>query len=103
MKSSLREQFEQTAQDQGVSRPQSSSPERVELRWECNFHNTIDAIKALRDCGLTLFDAKMKIEELMTHQMLVVDLPTVADKAGFIARIAAAGATARIVTPVTSR
>ena len=103
MRSSLREQFEATARDRGGNRPRSGSPERVELEWDRNFHNTIDAIKALRDCGLTLLDAKRKIEDLMATGSLVVDLPAVENKADLIERINQTGATARIVTPVSAK
>ncbi len=103
MKLSLREKFEPAVQTPGASQPQSGSPERVKFWWTDDFHDTIDAIKALRDCGLTLLDAKRKIEELMATKVLLVDLPAIGDETAFVERIARTGAMAEIMTHVSSR
>ena len=105
MKSSLREKLEPAVQTPAASEVQSGSPESVELRWTDDFHDTIDAIKALRDCdcGLTLLDAKRKIEELMATKVLFVDLPAIGDEAAFVQRIAQTGAIASIMTRKVAR
>ena len=99
-KSSFREEFERAVRTPAAPRDYSGSPARFELRWERDFTNTIEAIKALRDSGLTLHAAKRQIEELMARRVLVVDLPFVADVDALIARIADTGATARLLVPV---
>ena len=100
MNLSFKEQFERAVQTPAAPRTYSGSPARFELRWERDFTNTIDAIKALRDCGLTLHDAKEKIEELMARRVLVVDLPFVPDADALIARIERDGAMAKLLAPL---
>ena len=100
MASKLWEEFERTAHKPAVANNLSGSPARLELRWERDFTNTIEAIKALRDCGLTLHEAKRQIEELMERRFLVIDLPYVPDVEALIARIDGTGAIAKQVTPV---
>ena len=99
MSLSFRERFEQAVLTPAASRDYFGSPVQLELRWEAEFTNTIDAIKALRDSGLSLHGAKQRIEELMATHFLVVTLPAVADLAALIDRLGKAGATARIVAP----
>lgn len=94
-----KEEFERAVRTPAAPRDYSGSPARLELRWERNFTNTIEAIKALRDSGLTLHEAKRQIEELMARRFLVVDLPFVPDVGALIARIDGTGATAKLVLP----
>ena len=97
MKSSFKEEFERAVRTPAAPRSYSGSPAKLELRWERNFTNTIDAIKALRECGLSLADAKQQIEELMERRVLIVDLPFVPDVNALIARIEDDGAMARLL------
>ncbi len=99
MTSSFKERFERAVRTPAAPRDYSGSPARFELRWERNFTNTIEAIKTLRDCGLTLHEAKRQIEDLMACRFLVVDLPFVPDVDALIARIDGTGATAKLVMP----
>ncbi len=87
-------------QTPAAPRDYSGSPARLKLCWEKDFTNTIEAIRALRDSGLSLHEAKRQIEELMACRFLVVDSPFVQDVDALINRIGKTGVTARQVAPV---
>ena len=102
MASVSKAEFERAVWTPAARRGYSGSPARLELRWTNYFPNAIGAIKALRECGLTLKDAKDKIEEDMAKRVIVGDLPFVADVDALIACIGTTGATAKQVTPVSA-
>ncbi len=100
MKSLSKKEFERAVRTPAAPRDYSGSPARLELCWEKDFTNTIEAIRALRDSGLSLQEAKQQIEELMARRFLVVDLPFVQDVGALIDRIGGTGATAKPLAPV---
>ena len=97
MSLSFKEQFERAVRTPAAPRDYCGSPARLALSWTGSFPNTIDAIKALHDSGLTLHEAKRLIEKLMAERTLLVDLPFVEDADTLIARIGRTGAEARLV------
>ena len=93
MRLSLREQFEQLAQRPAAPRILSGSPVEIELQVPrgVRMKRPIDTIKALRDCGLTLLEAKLAYETLLEQCELRLHLPGVSDVAGLQAFLAECG------------
>jgi hypothetical protein len=96
MKSSLREQLEQLAQRPAAPQVVSGSPVDLELTMPIGIRirRPIDAIKALRDCGLTLLEAKIAFESLAQRCSLILHLPGVSDLPALIAYLAECDITA---------
>ena len=96
MKSSLREQFEQLAQRPAVPRTLCGSPAdlRLTVPRGVRMSRPIDAITGLRDCGLTLREAKTAYETLLEQCELTLYVPGVSDILKLKAFLADCGITA---------
>ena len=100
---SLREQFEQLARRPAEPRILSGSPVDFDLTVPRGIRMTrpIDAIKALRDGGISLIEAKSAYEALVQNCELRIHLPGVADRTKLKQFLAACGITAREVEQVS--
>ena len=96
MKSSLRVQFEQLAQRPVAPRTASGSPVDLELTVPRSIRLTrpIDSIRALRDGGLTLAEAKSAYERLIVQCALRIHLPGVDNVSELRTLLAECGITA---------
>lgn len=99
MKLSLKEQIEQLVQTPAAPRKLSGSALDIDLSVErgIRMRRPIDAIKALRDGGLTLSAAKRCYEDLLVACELRVHLPGVEDMPQLIAVLASCQITAKQV------
>ncbi len=97
MKLSLREQFEQLAQRPAEPRILSGSPVDLDLTVPrgVRMSRPIDSIKALRDGGISLFEAKSAYEALVRNCELRVHLPSVANVTKLKQFLAECGITAK--------
>lgn len=99
MNSSLRQLVEQLAQHPDVPPSVSGSPADLELTVPrgIRLHFPISAIKALRDSGLRLIDAKRAYERLLADCELRIHLPGVVDLPALQRELAGYGITATVV------
>ncbi len=101
MNSSLRERFARLGPVRGIDRVPSGSPAVFVLRLPPGrgLPRTIDGMFALARRGLTMLQAKRKIEALVEDGRVFVDLPIVEDPKALAADLAKAGIAAASVEP----
>lgn len=91
MKPELKERLERLGRGAGTNPAPSGSPVDLVIRPDARQYNSIEAIKLIASCGLTLLRAKRTIEHAMKHGTAHVHLPVASDCAGLVEALKLAG------------
>ena len=91
MKRELKERLGQLGRAEGTSPAPSGLPADLVIRPAGRHYNSIEAIRLIASCGLTLLRAKRTIEHAMEHSSVHVHLPSVPDGGSLVDALKAAG------------